>query len=50
LYLPLKPAKCVFEGLPLLKSYFSQGDAPPYLPGRDLLVMASLTLISQGEL
>ncbi len=24
LYLPLKPAKCVFEGFPLLKSYFRQ--------------------------
>jgi len=26
LYLPLKPAKCVFEGFPLLKSYFSQSN------------------------
>jgi hypothetical protein len=24
LYLPLKPAKCVFEGFSLLKSYFCQ--------------------------
>jgi hypothetical protein len=49
LYLPLKPAKCVFEGFPLLKSYFRQCERTSLLARTGQLVMASIPLISQGE-
>ncbi len=49
LYLPLEPAKCVFEGFSLLKSNFSQRDYTPLLVLTGQLVMASQGRLSQVE-
>jgi hypothetical protein len=49
LYLPLEPPKRVFEGFTLLKSNFRQRTTPPCSSSLDLLVMASIALISQVE-
>jgi len=50
LYLPLKPAKCIFEGFTLLKSDFSQTtDTPLLVHNWTPLVMASWPRPSQAE-
>jgi hypothetical protein len=49
LYLPLEPPQRIFEGFTLLKSNFRQRTTPPCPSQLDLLVMASIALISQVE-
>ena len=49
LYLSLKPPKRVFEGFTLLKSNFRQRTTPPTRLKMDLLVMASIGLLSQVD-
>ncbi len=49
LYLPLESPQCVFEGFTFLKSNFRQQTTPPHSSKQDPLVMARITLPSQGE-
>jgi hypothetical protein len=49
LYFSFETPQCVFEGFTLLKSNFRQRTTPPRSSQVDLLVMASLTPLSQAE-
>jgi hypothetical protein len=49
LYLPLEPAKCVFKGLSLLKSDFSQLDDTPQPALTGPFSYGKLALLSQAE-
>jgi hypothetical protein len=49
LYLSLEPSQSIFEGFTLLKSNFCQRTTPPHSSYLDLLVMASLTHLSQAD-
>jgi len=49
LYLPLKSPQRIFEGFSLLKSNFRQRTTPPLSSCVDLLVMASIAILSQVD-
>ena len=49
LYLSFEPPKRVFEGFSLLKSNFRQRTTPPHSSYMDLLVMASIAIVSQVD-